>query len=369
MAACEDPASAEHDTKVEQGLQQVLTAAVTKPGATIPGATTYYREPTHAAWMGSAGLGELTARVPMRPYDRIRAGSILKTFVATVTLQMVEEGKLALDQTLPALLPAAVVGRVPSAEQITLRMLLAHTSGIPEWVTDEIRASIVTNPGRIWTTDEVIDLAVGQPPWFPPGTSWRYSNTNYVLAGLVIDRAGGKGWRAEVRERLFAPLGLRASELPEPGTNLSTAGFAHGYEPGPDGGMLDLSSIDSSMAGASGGHALVTTDEDLARFLEALLAGRLFRNPATLTAMTTMIDAPHESGLPHRYGLGLEAFDFPGGTVIGHGGGTGGYTTMMYRIPARNTTLITTVNIGDMFANAYEVFVPSMAALAKAEAR
>ena len=361
----EDGSPPPHDARVEAGLQEVLDRAVAKPGVFLPGAVTHYRNPAYAPWSGSAGLGDLQARAPMRSGDRVRAGSILKTFIATVTLQRVEEGALSLDQTLPELLPAGVTDTIAHADRISLRMLLGHTSGIPEWVTDEVHVIAATDPAHVWTTDEALEIATSQAAWFEPGTSWRYSNTNYTLLGMVLDRAGGKGWRAQVRERVIVPLGLTTTELPEPGGRTVAGDFAHGYQD-VGGTPVDLSFVDPSMAGASGGNAMISTVEDLATFLDALLAGRLFARPETLAAMTTMVEAPNETGLPHRYGLGLESYELGGTTVMGNSGGAAGYAVMMFRIPARGATLVTAVNTSDMFANALEVFMPSLDVIAAA---
>ena len=350
---------APHDVRVEAGLQQVLDQAVAKPGVFLPGALAYVHEPGFAPWSGSAGTGDLQAGTPMRPGDRIRAGSILKTLVAAVTLQHVEEGTLSLDQTLPELLPASITSRVANADRITLRMLLNHTSGIPEWVTPDVHVMVATDPSHVWTTDEVLGIAGSQSPTFAPGTSWSYSNTNYMLVGLALDRAGGTSWRAQVRARVLAPLGMTSTELPEPGDRTIAGDYAHGYQD-VGGTAVDLSYVDPSMAGASGGNAMITTVQDLARFVEALLGGDLFARHETLAAMTAMVDAPNESGLPHRYGLGLESYTFGTTTVIGNAGGAAGYATMMYRIPDRDTTLVTSVNASDLFVSALDVFVPSL---------
>jgi D-alanyl-D-alanine carboxypeptidase len=279
--------------------------------------------------------------------------------VATVTLQHVEEGRLSLDQTLPELLPKAVTDRVAHADRITLRMLLNHTSGIPEWTTDDVNVTVVLDPAHVWTPDEALDIACSLPALFEPGTSWGYSNTNYTLLGMVLDRIGGMSWRAQVRARVLARLGLTSTALPEPGDRTVTSDYAHGYQD-VGGTVVDLSFVDPSMAGASGGNAMVTTVQDLARFIEALLAGELFARRETLVAMTTMVEAPNESGLPHRYGLGLESYDLGGTTVIGNSGGAAGYATMMFRIPDRDVTLVTSINTSDMFANALSVFIPSL---------
>lgn len=366
MAGCADGSRNDRDerdepeARVTAGLQRVLDDAVSSSDALLPGTITYYREPDHTAWSGSAGMGDMKAAARMRVADGVRGGSIVKTFLATVTLQHVEEGTLSLDQTLPELLPRSVTERVKNADRITLRMLLGHTSGIPEWDTPDIDVQVVRDPTHVYSDDEVLDLVAKQPAWFDPGTSWRYSNSDYTLVGMLLDRLGEGTWREQVHERVIAPLGLRHTHLPEPGDLSIPGDYAHGYQDIGDGAVVDLTRVDSSMAGAAGGHALLTTVADLGRFLDALLDGKLFTQRETLQAMTTMIDAPDESGFPHRYGLGLESFELNGTKVIGHAGGAPGYTVMMYRIPERDATLVTAVNTGDLFTNALQVFMPSL---------
>jgi D-alanyl-D-alanine carboxypeptidase len=359
VAACEDDATLPPNDPVQAGLQQVLDQAVAKPGVLLPGAITHYRDAAHAPWSGSAGLADMTAPTPMRPQDRVRAGSILKTFLATVVLQHVEEGALSLDQTLTALLPTSVTDRVANADRITLRMLLNHTSGIPEWETEDVDLLVLQNPARIWTDDEAIDLAAREPAWFPPGTAWRYSNTNYTLVGMVLDRVGGSSWRQQIRSRIVARLGLTSTQLPEPGDLAITAPFARGYHD-VGGTPVDTTRVDPSMAGAAGGHGLISSAQDLARFLDALLAGKLFARPETLAAMTTMVDAPGPEGFPHRYGLGLESYELDGTTVIGHSGSAAGYASMMFKVQGKETILVTSINTNSLFTNALEVFMPSL---------
>jgi D-alanyl-D-alanine carboxypeptidase len=362
-AGCDEETRPGPNTRAEQQLQLVLDGSVAKPGVMLPGAIAHYHSPAYRPWSGAAGKGDVPAGVAMRPHDQFRAGSVLKTFLATVTLQHVEEGTLSLEAKLPALLPETVTSRIANADEISLRMLLNHTSGIPDWVTSDVSAAVIADPLRVWSPDEAIEIASRMPPTFAPGTSWSYSNTNYTVIGMVLDGVGGKSWRAQVRQRVLERIGLSNTHLPEPGDATMVGDYAHGYQEW-DGAVVDLSAVDPSMAGAAGGHALVTTAQDLGHFLEALLAGELFAQPATLAAMTTMIDAPHESGLPHRYGFALEEFTLPSGTtVIGHAGSTAGYAVMMFRIPASDATLVTAVNTSDLFVNALEVFMPAVDAI------
>jgi D-alanyl-D-alanine carboxypeptidase len=139
----------------------------------------------------------------MHPNDTLRAGSIMKPFVATVVLQLVEEGKLALDDRLTAGLPGAVTARVAAADRITVRMLLNHTSGVPEYVDQPFDRMVIANPRRVWAVEEFLVRSARHARKFPSGSRYAYSNTDYNLLGLVIEHVTGKPWRVEVRERVI----------------------------------------------------------------------------------------------------------------------------------------------------------------------
>ncbi len=163
------------------------------------------------------------------------------------------------------------------------------------------------------------------------------------LVGLVIEHSTGRSWRQEVTDRVIRPLGLAATVLPAPGNRSAMGPYAHGYVE-LNGRVLDVSSVDPSMAGAAGGHALVTTAGDLVRFLDALLAGRLFRRPETLQQMLTFAPAPDVGGQV-GYGLGIERRVAPGGVeLIGHLGGAGGYYAYVGRLPHQQVTFAAAMN-------------------------
>lgn len=326
------PQAAAQDAALQRALQDALNAAVASDETPFPGATLYVSHPERGTYIAAAGVTDIQSNAPLSPDAHFRAGSTMKPFVATVVLQLIEEGKLSLDAMLTSLLPPDITGRFPGAGTITLRQLLDHTSGIPEWLSPPVVMAIAGDPTKVWDPREFLDIAAAQPANFPPGQGWSYSNTNYNLLGLVIDRTTGRSWREEIRERILGPLGLDNTLLPEPGDLTIPGAFMHGYAL-LDGNVVDLSFIDPSMAGAAGGGALVTTVGDLAAFLAALRAGELFSDPGTFATMSDFVDAAAEGG--HTgYGLGLERYDFGGLEMIGHLGGTAGYRSGTFYFPS-----------------------------------
>jgi D-alanyl-D-alanine carboxypeptidase len=343
-------------------LQQVLDDVVADSSGRVPGAILHVERAGHGSWAGTAGLGRLDPNIAMRPGDRFRSGSIVKPFVAATVLQLVERGRFTLDAVLPKVLPAEVTDRFPSAAKITLRMLLGHRSGLADWSTPTTDAAAARDPARVWKVSEFLDLAAAKKAAFAPGARYAYSNTEYTLLGLVIEQATGRSWRQEVTDRVIRPLGLGATVLPAPGNRAWMGPYAHGYLE-VNGKVLDVSSVDPSMAGAAGGHALVTTVSDLVRFLDALLAGRLFRRPETLKEMLTFAPAPDVGGQV-GYGLGIERRMAPGGVeLIGHLGGAGGYYAYVGRLPRQQMTFAAAMNSS---ADPSLLLLPVLQALANA---
>jgi D-alanyl-D-alanine carboxypeptidase len=240
-------------------------------------------------------------------------------------------------------LPQPVIARFRDADRITVRMLLNHTSGIGEYTGARFDREVFANPRRRWTTAEFLDRAAAHPGSGAPGERFAYSNTDYNLLGLVLEHATGRSWRAVVRERVIQRLHLAHTSLPEPGTMPTGRGIAHGYQL-VNGRRVDFTDVDSSMAGAAGGHALLTTTTDLSRFLRALLAGRLLQRQETLAEMRTFVLTPNDHGRV-GYGLGLERYVLPGGVeLVGHMGDTGGYRAFMFHLPAQDIDIAMAIN-------------------------
>jgi D-alanyl-D-alanine carboxypeptidase len=338
--------TARFDPVLGRRLQRVLRATLRDPSVHAPGAVLHVHGPRLGAWTGVAGLGRVAPAAPMRPGDRFRAGSIAKPFVAAVVLQLAERGRLSLDARLPQVLPGSVVDRFANAPDISVEMLLGHRSGIAEWDTPVVDEQIARDPARVWDVVEFLDLAAAQPPVFAPGTGFFYSNTDYNLLGLIIERITGRSWRDEVTRSVIGPLRLARTSLPAPGHRSIEGAHAYGYGD-LAGRTVDLTRVDPSIAGAAGGSALVTTVGDLARFVDALFAGRLFARRQTLRQMLAIAPAQDVGGLV-GYGLGIERRVLPGGgELIGHLGGAPGYRSYVGHLRPGRTTIAFALNWQD----------------------
>lgn len=274
------------------------------------------------------------------PGDQFRMGSNTKTVVATLVLQLVAQHRVGLTDPVEKWLP----GMVPNGSAITVRMLLNHTSGLFNYVNDlDVLKAFIGQDTRQWTPPELLAAAVKHPPLFTPGQEYSYSNTGYVVLGLILERATGHSVADLIRQRIAKPLGLTNTYLAPPA---DIAKLAHGYEPdaahiapllppgtppgltfaGPHrGDFVDTTAINDSTEWAAGG--LVSTAGDWALFQHALLSGRLLP-PAQLREMeTTVSEGPSTQD---RAGLGLDRVVTPCGVVWGHDGQTAGYSSEGY---------------------------------------
>ncbi|MEV4561408.1 serine hydrolase domain-containing protein [Kitasatospora sp. NPDC049285] len=307
-------------------LQHGLDALTTEGGAV--GAVAELRDHGRVAWRGGSGLRALDSTDPAPLDGEFRAGSVNKTFVATVLLQLTAEGRVRLDDPLERYLP----GAYPGGDTITVRQVMSHTAGIYDYTEDpqfahetedDVRRILDTGRWITHTPDELIAVAARHAPYFPPGQGWHYSNTDYLLIGKLVDAVTGHSWRTEVERRILRPLGLRHTYLP--GTATAIPGpHSHGYLPLST-GPADVTEINPSMAGASG--ELISTTDDLARFQAALFGGRLLA-PAQLAELTTTV--PGDEFPPTRYGLGTEQLRLSCTTVWGHSGGILGYASFVF---------------------------------------
>ncbi|MFD8708753.1 serine hydrolase domain-containing protein [Kitasatospora sp. NPDC059648] len=305
----------ELDALVDQGTSTAALAEV--------------RDHGRVTWRGAAGTADLATGRPARADGRFRIASVTKTFVSTVTLQLVGEGRIGLDDPIEHYLP----GAVPNGSAITVRQLLNHTSGLANYLDDPKvrdfteagnRQFLATGRWVEYTPERLLAIGAALPPYFAPGRGWHYSNTNYVVAGMLIERVTGHSWRDEVQNRIIRPLGLQHTTLPTTSTAVPGP-HAHGYLKLPE-GPADVTRLSPTIADASG--AAISTTDDLTRFHAALFGGRLLA-PAQLTEMTTTVPIPQAPDHA-EYGLGVARYDLSCGQFWGHTGDIPGYSTEVF---------------------------------------
>ncbi|MEU5688375.1 serine hydrolase domain-containing protein [Streptomyces venezuelae] len=313
------------------GTQRAMDAAV-EDG--VPGVTGQVKD-AHGTWNGTSGIGDLTTARPRGPRDHYRIGSVTKTFVATVMLQLVGEGRLDLDDTVDHWLPGLVRGNGHDGRRVTVRQLLNHTSGIYDYYADdEFAASFRLRDGFFehrydtWRPEQLVAVAMRhEPTSSEPGKTWHYSDTNYILAGMILEKITGHSYADEVRERIIEPLGLRETTAPRTGPALPRPS-SRAYSKLSDdstGPSYDVTEFNPSAAWTSGG--MISDSADLNRFDEALLGGRLLPARQLAEMMTTVpMSAEHPEAA--RYGLGIAERKLTcGRKVWGHHGGILGSTT------------------------------------------
>jgi D-alanyl-D-alanine carboxypeptidase len=259
----------------------------------------------------------------------VRIGSNTKTFTAVVVLQLVGEGRIDLDATVERYLPGVVRGKGNDGDRITVRQLLQQTSGLPDY--DDV---LFTEPQDLvdlshsyYDPRRLVDAALTQGPRFSPGAKWEYSNTNYILAGLIVERVTERPIGEEITRRIIEPLRLRHTYWPGTGDQRLTGRHPHGYVAiAPDAPWVDVTRMDPSLGWAAG--QLISTPGELRTFFEQLIAGRLLE-PAQQAEMMTTVAAPDfEPTGGWAYGLGIARHTLPcGGHAWGHGGDIQGFET------------------------------------------
>jgi len=271
----------------------------------------------------AVGKGNLeTGQAP--PMDgEVRVGSASKTFVAVVVMQMVQEGKVGLDEPIETYLPGLIKGEGVDGSKITVRQLLQHTSGLPDFDETLFGTTDVFQYRHHYVTPrDVLDSALSKPAQFEPGTQWKYTNTNYIVLGMLVERVSQRPVGEQIDERIVKKLGLSHTYFPAPGEEKIRGTHPRGYHLSAEGKLEDITEMDPTWGWAAG--AMVSTPSELNTFFQAVLDGRLLTQ-ASIQEMKKGVDIGSGGRV---YGLGLIGTPLScGGTAWGHGGDIAGYHT------------------------------------------
>jgi D-alanyl-D-alanine carboxypeptidase len=306
----------------------------------IPGVVLLARTPA-GLWNGAAGYAKLETADRMLPTHLHHAASVTKMYTATAAMILAEDGVLDLDATISEYLPDTVCSRIPNATDATVRQLLNHTSGIPDFSGDlAYDLDFMSDPLGEYSPERLLSYLYGQSAWSSPGTHFFYSNANYYLLALTLDQVVEGGHASVLSDRIIVPLGFHATfyknELGYP----TPPGLANSYEDvAGDGRLLNVTDMAVHNAAVFSGNAgLIASSADYATFIEALMDGEVV-SPESVAEM-------QEWG-SLRYGLGLNFIETPHGPAVGHTGGDLGAMSQVRHFTDVDATLVLLMNGGD----------------------
>ena len=315
--------------EIQLALHQIVErnlAATETPGALVG---IWY--PGQGEWQHAAGVADLETGAPVTLDDHVRIASNTKTFVATVVLQLVDEGHVGLDDPIEDYVPG-----IPNGTTITVRQVLGMNAGIADFIAvPEITAEYAANPLIAMTPDEILAWIRGSEPDYVPGTQLRYSNSNYVILGYLIEAVTGKSPEHEIAIRLIAPLGLTGTSFPL--TPFMPQPAMHGYFAENLGdSLIDVTRSNPGFPWTSG--AMISTLADMHTWVKTLVLGSTLLSNATLAERNTWNALVPNA--PVGYGLGI--LNFRG--FLGHNGGIAGYSSWMLHNPDSGFTVVIVVN-------------------------
>jgi len=274
----------------------------------------------------ASGVADLDTGNALRTDDRFRIASTSKPMVAAALLTFVDAGRLGLDDSAADHLPSGIVDRLANADQATVRQLLQMTSGIPEYLdADAFWVAVERDPAHFWTPEEVLEYADGLPAEHAPGSGFHYSNSNYVLAQLILEELSAQPLAQVLQDVVFEPAGMTGCSLETADTFADD--MVRGYDLGVSGDLVDVTEINDGVGLGDGG--VVCRAESLVRFLPALVAGEILGED-TLAAMLDGVPA----GSGAIYGLGIDVdHDDEFGLTIGHDGASSGFQSVLLYVP------------------------------------
>jgi D-alanyl-D-alanine carboxypeptidase len=325
----------------------------------VPGAVIFVQGAGSESWTASLGTSNLTTHAPMSLDMHFRIGSITKTFVGTVILQLVDEGKIKLDDPISKYQP-----EVPNGNNITVREVLDMSSGLYNYSEDEgFDKTLETelygnNTNRVWEPKELLAIAFKHPPYFAPGKGFHYSNTNYILLGLMIEQLTSHAVEDELQRRILTPLGMSNTSMPQLTSSAIPNPYPRGYtfvtpasqtdQPGgaSTSNPLDITMVNPSWAWTAGN--MISTVHDLQIWAKALVTGKLLSAATQKERLSWLPITGGSPTYPLKYGLAIASF----GGFIGHNGGLPGFQSFMGYKPEKSEMVVILTNLQPTLNNA-----------------
>ncbi|MFZ1527981.1 MAG: serine hydrolase domain-containing protein [Ferruginibacter sp.] len=321
--------------------QQLLNEMV---ASGVPGISMAVFTAQQGMWLGVAGKADLGHNINMQPCNITRMGSTVKTFTAVTILKLKEEGLLALDDKLADHLPAEVWNGIANAGNVSIRQLLQHSGGLYNYIQNpSFQTASLNNLKRIWQPDELLQYARGKAAYFNPGDDVRYSNTGYILLGMVIEKVTGKKFWQVFKEKIFEPLQLNSTSFAA--TDPVPAGIIRGYVDFCGKMQLTDATYFSGWDYYTADGGLISTPYDLNAFFTSLMSEQLLSTASMREMLTIKSPVSIDTDFfPIGYGLGIFKVETPWGQAWLHSGDAIGYYAAMAYFPARQTTIVWAVN-------------------------
>ncbi|MCK6691800.1 MAG: beta-lactamase family protein [Thermoanaerobaculia bacterium] len=312
-------------------------------GQGLPGIALLVRD-RNGLWTGSSGMADIGQGIAMEPCHVGKVASVTKLFTGVLVMKLVEQGKLNLDDPLTKWLPSKYTSKVRNADQCTVRQLLNHTSGIYDIIEDNtFYLNVLNDPARKWKAAELLEFAYDKDPFFPAGTDVEYSNTNFLLASMVLEAASGRSHADLMHELILDPLNMQNSyyHWHDPLPGFTAQGYFDLYN---NGTLVNMSDFNTGNGNGYGG--LYSTVFDLKVFIEALLRDKTLLTPAAYTEMTTITA---QSADNEAYGVAIRK-DFleraPDEYALGHRGRDLAYSADLFYFPNQDATMVFLINYG-----------------------
>lgn len=340
-----DPDQADPKLNLSYSKAAAVRAVMEKyVGIGLPGVAVAVHTETEGWWADAAGFSRTEDQTPLRPEHMHYLQSVAKTFMATVILQLAEKGKLGLDDPISRHLPAWAAGYLRNPAEITARMLLNHTSGIPEYIArPKYLSQILLQPLQTLSVRENLSYIQDSSPAFPPGSRFAYTNTNFEFLSLIADTLTGDHV-AYMDEHIFKPLGMTRTRYLRSPADLNGLPVVDSYWDVL--GTGDLANITpmqkANVASMKGDDGIVCAPVDAVKFITGLMDGKLLGARSLAMMMSTV---KNDKGDP-VYGLGLSYLQAGGVEAWGHGGGGLGAGCVLLYVPAAKTGLFMATNLG-----------------------
>ena len=326
----------------------------------VPGAVVFLRTP-QGTFTAASGTTELGKTIPPDANTHFRIASNTKTMTAALIMLLMQDGKLSLEDKVSKYVP-----NVPNGDKITVAQLLEMRSGLYNYTNDpKLAAAMDSDQARVWTPQEMLEMAFAHPLNAEPDQEFEYNNTNYALLGLIVEKAGGKPLQQAMQDWLFTPLGLKNTVLPASDDNTIPEPYTRGYLYGSSSVALvgdtpytpeviaaakagtllptDFTGVNHSFAAAAGGA--LSTASDLATWTKSLVGGGLFNAETQKIWLDSLKLEDPDQPQGQKYGYGIAYFAWGDNSIYFHGGETPGYNSKISYDPANDVSLIVWTNL------------------------